>query len=346
MDLDGLDAREVMRSLPQVGKKRAMYGLTYGLTWVRGSGGMDYQPADLVGLTVAGLYQAGAVDLVEAFLQVLQLASRKLRTFQPDPEKVVTLELTSQEVLIELSGDQNAPVITAQELYELLDHEPAMWYGSRGISADGAWRWEITRAMRPYTNVQNIEQYVEVVTRLAEESAQQVAQLVPFAQAISPAIEEEAPPAVYGSNVPGREPQFFAPSVPLLGSGIDTELWEFVRPLVENGRWEQVAREAAAFVETRARDWTGSKREVLDLMSELLAPPKKTGSPDREVAAERGEQEGWYLLTRGFFLAIRNHVMHNSVGTEEELQYGLGALGTASLLIRRIREAVSDSPDN
>jgi hypothetical protein len=45
-------------------------------------------------------------------------------------------------------------------------------------------------------------------------------------------------------------------------------------------------------------------------------------------------------MARGFFQAVRNHVMHNSVGTEEELQYGLGALGTASLLVRRIREAV------
>ena len=34
--------------------------------------------------------------------------------------------------------------------------------------------------------------------------------------------------------------------------------------------------------------------------------------------------------------------MHNSVGTEEELQYGLGALGTASLLVRRIRMAIEE----
>jgi hypothetical protein len=86
-------------------------------------------------------------------------------------------------------------------------------------------------------------------------------------------------------------------------------------------------------------------------MTELLAPPKSDGPKDRETTALHNEQEGWHLMARGFFQAVRNHVMHNSVGTEEELQYGLGALGTASLLVRRIREAAaqespaSDTPD-
>ena len=301
-------------------------------------GGVVYQPGDPVGLTVVGFYQAGASEIVDLFLRVLAMACRKLMTFKPDPRNVITLELTSDDVFKELVGDdEELPVLAASELYELMQHEPAMWTGSRGISQDGTWRWEVSRAIRPYAQVRTIEDYLDVVTHAAEESAQQVAEMVPFATSTpylgaDPLADLEPAGIVQPS---------FAPQVPLLGSGIDAELWECVRPLVEAGRWEQVARESAAFVETRARDWTGSKREVLHLMTDLLAPAKETGSTDRETSILHSEQEGWHLLARGFFQAIRNHVMHNSVGTEEELQYGLGALGTASLLVRRIRAAIT-----
>jgi hypothetical protein len=75
----------------------------------------------------------------------------------------------------------------------------------------------------------------------------------------------EAPPVPDPASPNGSE----APEVPPLGSGIDAELWEYVRPLVDEGRWEQVAREAAAFVETRTRQWTGSDKEALDSLTRI-----------------------------------------------------------------------------
>ncbi|MGK2957008.1 MAG: TIGR02391 family protein [Acidimicrobiales bacterium] len=330
MDLVGLDAMAVMGSLPQVGRKHGVYGLTYGLTWSRGSaGGVVYQPGDPVGLTLLGFHQVGASDVVETFLRVLAFACSKLTDFRPDPVNVATLEMTSEEVwAVQTAGGRPAP-LEPLELYELLEHEPAMWTGSRGQSPDGSWRWEISRSIRSYLNVRTVEAYLAVVTAAAEESAEQYAQILPITQPID--------------GTAGIDHASISPLVPLLGSAIDPELWDCVRPLVEAGRWEQVARESAAFVETKAREWSGSKREALDLMSELLAPPKLAGPPDREASTLRNEQDGWHLLARGFFKAIRNHVMHNSVGTEEQLQYGLGALGTASLLVRRIRQATQPS---
>lgn len=335
----GLDAMGVMASLPQLGKKHGIYGLTYGLTWSHGMvGGVVYQPGDPIGLTMIGFHQIGASDIVEIFLSVLIMACRKLTTFQPDPTGVVILELTSDEVFAELETEGRSPSVSPGELYDLLEHEPAMWTGGRGKSQDGPWRWEISRSIRPYMDVRTIGDYLAVVTLAAEESAQQVAQMVPLSL---PSPNPFAESVEYLQAGPMFEQPMFTPQVPLLGSAVDAELWEYVRPLVDEGRWEQVARESAAFVETRARLWTGSNRDALDLMSELLAPPKHKAPQDRETTALHNEQEGWHLMARGFFQAVRNHVMHNSVGTEEELQYGLGALGTASLLVRRIREAAA-----
>jgi uncharacterized protein (TIGR02391 family) len=184
--------------------------------------------------------------------------------------------------------------------------------------------------------VRTIDDYIEAITALMEEHAQQVSQTIPFAI-----------PDVLGSRIAGVNSYLaetdqvqLQPEIPLLGSGIDFELWEHVRPLVEAGRWEQVAREAATFVETQARLWTGSQLDGLELMSQLLKPKKTLGDEETDRKREVNEAEGWHLLALGFFKAVRNHVVHNTVGTEEQLQYGLGTLGTASLLVRRIRTVV------
>jgi hypothetical protein len=333
---DGIDdVANVLATLPRVGNTNYVYGPSYGLTWTQGNFGASLQPNDPIGLTVAGLFLAGSEEYVGIFLRVLSMACEKIRNFVPNPQQAVTLELTSAEVYAELNDEQKA-LLTPQALYTLLEHEPAMWSGARGMTGEGEWRWEVTRLFRRYENVQTANDYIETVTKLAEESAQQVTQMVPFA----------TPSALAGKGLSldlsdwSGENTFLSPTVPLFGDGIDFELWEFVRPLVEAGRWEQVAREAAAFVETQTRNWTGSKKEILPLMSQLLNPKKVQSKNDEGRKQELNEAEGWHLLARGFFIAVRNHVIHNTVGMEEQFQYGLGTLGTASLLIRRIRTVV------
>jgi hypothetical protein len=334
MDKEGIDASSVLSTLPRLGSPNYAYGFSYGLTWMQGSPGSSPQPNDSVALTVAGLHRAGAMGYVKLFLQVLSLGCQKLRNFVPNPQQAVTLELTSAEVYAVLSDDL-AKLLTPQEMYEFLEHEPAMWSGGRGMTAEGEWRWEITRPFKRYDNVTTIEEYIYCVTALVEEHAQQVARTVPF-------VMPTKGPLLAGLDEYADESDqhYLQPEVPLLGSGIDYELWEFVQPLVDSGRWEQVAREAAAFVETRARDWTGSKQDVHVLMSQLLKSAMGELKEAEERRQELNEAEGWHLLARGFFMAVRNHVMHNTVGVEEQFQYGLGALGTASLLVRRIRSVI------
>ena len=336
MDSAGVDAASVLATFPRLGNPNYVYGFSYGLTWTQGSLGSSPQPSDPVALTVAGLHRAGATDYVALFLRVLSMACQKLRNFVPNPLQAVSLELTSAEVYADLSDDV-AKLLTPQELYALLEHEPAMWSGGRGMTAEGEWRWEITRPIRRYEDVQTIDEYIRALTALIEEHTQQVSQTVPLAGTVS---SISSLTGALDEYVVQPEQHYLQPEVPLLGSGIDYELWEFVRPLVEANSWEQVAREAAAFVETRARDWTGSKQDILVLMSHLLNPKKSQTKEAEERRQELNEAEGWHFLARGFFMAVRNHVMHNTVGVEEQFQYGLGTLGTASLLVRRIRSVI------
>jgi hypothetical protein len=295
---------------------------------------MRHRPEDLIGLTVAGLLQVGAADYVEAFLATIGVACKKLREFSPSPVKVETLHITDEDVFEELAHRSMDSGLSSSELYVILEHEPPMWTGGRGLSPDGSWRWEVTREFRRYCGVDTIPRYVEVIAQAVEEIGHTVDSGFRPPDEASETIASNSMGAVTSSAFLGG--QLLTPQVPLLGHGIDPELWEFVRPLVEAGRWEQVAREAAAFVETRARDWTNSRENALDLMSNILKPSRSTSGQRHEFS----EEQGWHLIARGFFLAVRNHVAHNSIGLEEEFRYGLGALGTASLLAGRVRESV------
>jgi hypothetical protein len=78
-------------------------------------------------------------------------------------------------------------------------------------------------------DVRSIEDYLSVVTRAAEESAQQVAQMVPLSLPSSHPFSESVEYLQPGQTL---EQPMFTPQVPLLGSAVDSELWEYVRPLV------------------------------------------------------------------------------------------------------------------
>jgi len=321
---ESAEAADVLASLPSVGAKQGVYGLQYGLVRVSSSFASAPQPGDIVGLTIAGWQATGRPEVVALFLDMLALGLQRLQQFVPSPDDVTPLEITSVDVALVLSESLLRAGMTPTQLYELMEHEPAWWGGSRGMTPEGAWRWEIPRDLRRYRAVTTITEYLDNVTVLAEESMRQLGKLLP------PQIGEPAP------STNAWVDRMLEPDVPLLGSGIDAELWEFVRPLVEAGRWEQVAREAAAFVETRLRLWTGSELPALDLAALIFGGTARTRGP------RGGEGEGWQLLARGFFLAVRNHVVHNALGVEHAFQFGLGALGAASLLVQQARIRVHE----
>jgi hypothetical protein len=329
------DATAVLQTLPRVGSTHGIYGLSYGLTWPTLTT-HALQPGDLVGLTIAGLHRAGADDAVTTFLAVLDLAIQEFEDFEPQPDEASAVELTSAAVKAHLSAIGLASSVTEVDIYQVMEREPAFWGGSRGVSPDGSWRWEITREIRQYIGSVAVNEYVDTVRLLADRSATEVARFIPPYDAASLGADVEDGSDQARAGV--ADASTLDPQVPLLGSGIDAELWDHVRPLVAESRWEQVAREAAAFVETRTRTWTGSNAQALDLMSHVLRPEKVT---DKQQTVSQSEAEGWYLMARGFFQAIRNHVMHNEIGVEREFQFGLGALGVASLLIGRIRQELA-----
>jgi hypothetical protein len=180
IEKEGSDPFGVIESLPHVGAQSGIYGLTYGLVWTQGSFGSLYQPRDPIGLTVVGWHRARAEDVVHLFLGVLQLAVRKIRDFTPDPDQVVEILLTHSEVegaLREHFG--GALPLSGPQLYELLNHEPAMWSGSHGLTAEGEWRWELSRWLKRYEYITTIEGYVDAITAFAEERSQAAGQLVP-----------------------------------------------------------------------------------------------------------------------------------------------------------------------
>lgn len=176
---EGLDPIGAIAELPVVGHSRGSYGLTYGLVWTRGSFGSLYQPSNPIGLTIAGWHRAGADDVVSLFLDTLALATRKVRQFTPDPLKVVDIFLTSNDVREELGSQFSAglPLQTSQ-LYDVLSQEPAMWFGSRALGEDGEWHWQLGSEVLRYEHISTVEQYLEVIKLVAEESALAAGRLI------------------------------------------------------------------------------------------------------------------------------------------------------------------------
>lgn len=213
---EGLDPVGIIAGLPEVGRSRGIYGLTYGLVWTRGNFGSLYQPSDPVGLTVAGWHQAGADDIVSLFLGTLGLATRKLREFVPDPLNVIEIFLTSADVVGDLEPQFNDGLpLQSSQLYEVLSQEPSMWSGSRGLMEDGEWRWQIGSEFRRYNDISTIEQYVDEIKVVADESALAADRLIPFLpepqtvdnkdELIDLGLVEKAPPMT--DDAPVVEPQ-------------------------------------------------------------------------------------------------------------------------------------------
>jgi hypothetical protein len=189
---EGLEAADIMESLPVLGRKQGVYGFSYGLTWSQASLGMRPQLGHRVGLTVAGFHQVGAEPYVNLFLDILNLACKKVIDFVPLPEQVIPIDLTSTELIVALEREnEQPPLLAAPALFELLEHEPSMLGDGWSSSPDGNWKWALNREILRYAGVQTIEKYLEVVSEVAEESAKQVAQMLSFVGAQSSSAYED-----------------------------------------------------------------------------------------------------------------------------------------------------------
>jgi hypothetical protein len=71
--------------MPYVGKKFGIYGETYGLIWSNEPLAINSPLPDSaqLGLTVCGFWRAGATEIAKAFVEILRIAVRKSRDFEP-----------------------------------------------------------------------------------------------------------------------------------------------------------------------------------------------------------------------------------------------------------------------
>jgi len=116
--------------------------------------------------------------------------------------------------------------------------------------------------------------------------------------------------------------------------GIDPELWEHVRRLVEQEQWSQVASQACIFVESHVRQWAARPPE--EVGSNLMTAVLRNGG-EFPLGRTDGEREGWHHFARGFMGAIRNVDTHHIQERADAQRYALGVLGAASLLLTQLR---------
>jgi hypothetical protein len=170
VEQEGLPAAAILASLPTIGRRHGIHGFEYGLVWVRGSFGVARRDEDTVGLTATGLFRIGAWDVVETFLVTMAVACQRLHDLRPSPLKPEVLAISDRDVVDELHARRMTVALTSQELYEILDHEPATWSGSRSVHPDGTWSREITRELRRYCGISDVPAYVAAISAAADDA--------------------------------------------------------------------------------------------------------------------------------------------------------------------------------
>jgi hypothetical protein len=155
----GLDAREILRSLPRVGAQGTLgpsYGFTAGGDW-RMMG-----PGDKVRLTIAAALPLGELRTIlgEPFLRVLHHMIALQNATVPSPNEVTEVWLESKELGVAI------PSLTPEFLLalpEILSGEPATWGGgSSGPNPphDLSWRKGVRETIDDYSDATTVEAYV------------------------------------------------------------------------------------------------------------------------------------------------------------------------------------------
>ena len=199
MDKRGLDALEVIASLPRVGSSGTLgpsYGFTAGHDW------RMLRDDDKVALTVAAALPLEELRgmLANPFLRTLGYMVKLQREAVPSPTEVTQTWLESQDLLRAMPGMD--PRFVAA-LPEILGIEPATRGGSSSgpNPGDPSWRKEITREVLRYADALNLSAYVAKVGELTVQQFVNAQRTYPGADlsgaygkqfASTPAAEEHA----------------------------------------------------------------------------------------------------------------------------------------------------------
>lgn len=138
---------------------------------------------------------------------------------------------------------------------------------------------------------------------------------------------------------------------PINDQAFDSELWDYVKGLVEVGDWGKVAAQTAIFVENHLRTWTEAPKDNHgeDLYGKALYASVLSDKSDWRLGSRAGEHEGWRMLGMGFAQAIGNVDRHRIQKRPDGRLYAIGVLGLASLLLSQLRyehgDLIADDDD-
>lgn len=132
--------------------------------------GRPPNPDETIRLTAAGMFHAGRTDtneLLRAFLAALTTATKAQRSAEPMPTAAVPVVLLSDRLTTE-TGIATGRNIAPEQLYELLQHEPATW---TGLMQNGeVWQWDVTQLyLHPYRDVTTARDYLAALETMVSE---------------------------------------------------------------------------------------------------------------------------------------------------------------------------------
>jgi hypothetical protein len=146
---DGLDAEQLYRGLPV---------WEHGYSYIGFPGfpaGARPAPAAKARLTIAGIFHAGDAgtnELMDAFVHAVRAASDAQRTAEPTPTQVVNVGLHAADLAKPATVD-SAPTVSAKQLGEVLEGEPATWSGLKDVGSS-RWSWNLDQVrLSPYRGI-------------------------------------------------------------------------------------------------------------------------------------------------------------------------------------------------
>jgi hypothetical protein len=175
-----LDARQVLSTWPVLRSS----GGNYGWTWTED----PLRDKSHIGVTIAGMGRIEKpVELIGLFLHMLKIMVVTQASFEPSPEKVVPVTLstdTTYALLKQLDQRLDVGARAFADLRELLRHEPGTWYCH--ASDDD---WTLSPFIRTYSEAETLQAYCERVIDVYTPNQPDPEPLYPSSLALPEAID-------------------------------------------------------------------------------------------------------------------------------------------------------------
>lgn len=183
LDDEGLDARELLQSFPEVGRWR--YG---AVVWSQ-SGGAKPAGESEVALTVLGMWHAPALrEYVQVFFALVGFLAERRRQVRPQPRTVRGATVTSAEFEEWWRAGRRLP-LPARLVWQLREHEPPTRRGGSSYQPDGSWTIDVARELFAFEGMEAIEDYVAGLVAYLVEPAARLPPLLPSPLTLAAALD-------------------------------------------------------------------------------------------------------------------------------------------------------------